>query len=116
MRQSRYKISFLISFLLLIGIQVSAQLVKKSGINIGVKLGGAKLISEFSKNQSINEFTNSPGFAASLEISKILFRHIEPGIDFSYSNLNGSTENTDHFSAIGYHAAFPEPLYGPTEY
>ncbi|MBN2634696.1 MAG: hypothetical protein JXR61_00395 [Prolixibacteraceae bacterium] len=110
------KITLLISFALALGITVSAQIVEKSGINIGVNAGGAKLTSEFVNNKSIQEFSNNPGFTAGFEISKIMFQHIEIGTVFSHTKLSGETDQTNHFSAIGHHYAFMEPITGPTEY
>lgn len=110
------KVTFLISSLLLTVNLASAQILNQSGINIGVKMGSARLITEYSENNSINEFSNRSGFAAGFEISKVLFPHIELGIELSNSVLNGKTDKTDHFSAIGFHAALREPLEGPTEY
>lgn len=110
------KITLLFSFAFTLGINASAQLVKKSGINIGINAGGAKLISEFVNNKSIEEFSNKPGFAVGVEISRIAFPHIELGTAFSHTKLNGETDQTTHFSAIGYHYAFMEPITGPTEY
>lgn len=109
--------AFLIPLLILFtGKQINAQLIKESGVNIGIKMGGSTLLSERSENQSIKEFSNKSGLATGIEISKVVSPHFELGTDFIYHILNGETDQTDHFSAIGFHAAFPEPLAGSTEY
>ncbi len=114
---NKNKFTLFIILTLIVGFRTSAQTFKESGINVGAKVGGAKLISEYTSSfESIKEFTNKPGVAAGLEVSKILFPHVELGTEFSYSILNGETDKTDHFSAIGYHYKFLEPLAGPTEY
>ncbi len=114
---NKNKIYLFFILTLFIGVQSSAQIFNESGINIGIKAGGAKLISEYSGSfESIKEFTNKPGFVSGIEISKVVFPHFELGAEFSYSTLNGETDKTDHFSAIGYHYKFMEPLKGPTEY
>ena len=110
------KIILLFILASIIRINGSAQVFKESGINIGVKAGGAKLISEYANHKSIREFTNNPGIATGIEISKVLLSKIELGVEFSYAYLNGETDQTDHFSAIGNHPAFMNPLTGSTEY
>ena len=87
------------------------------GLNIGVKAGTSRLITEFPKDfsESINEFDNKSGLAIDVELSKYLTDHWEIGMEINYSVLNGETDNPK-FSADGHHSAFLEPITGPVEY
>jgi hypothetical protein len=105
--------------LLLISIFNSgySQNFSESGINLGVKIGGSKLLGEMPYNFSnvINEFENKIGFTTSFEISKYISPRWEIGADIGYSNLNGYTNSPD-FSAEGNHAGTPLELNDPVEY
>ena len=87
------------------------------GINLGVKVGGSKLLGESPKGSAgfINEFDNKFGFATGFEISKYLSPRWEIAGEFSYSNLRGDTDSPN-LSAEGKHPVVPENLEDPVEY
>jgi hypothetical protein len=116
MGSNSIKKSLLLLLALIISLIVPAQVFMESGINVGIKVGGAKLIAEYIENKKINEFTNTPGLSAGIEVSKILSPHLELGAEFIYTVLNGETDETHHFSALGYHFEFKNMITGPTEY
>ena len=88
-----------------------------SGINLGVKVGAAKLLGESPKGSAgfINEFDNEFGIASGFEISKYLSPHWEIAAEFSYSILKGGTDNPQ-LSAEGNHPVVPAGLEEPVEY
>ncbi len=96
---------------------VSNGLFAQSLINVGVKMGGSKLIGEIPKGSTgiINEFDNKTGFAFAFEISKYISPRLEIGVDFVNSNLKGNTYNPV-FSAAGVQGEFPYEISDPVEY
>jgi hypothetical protein len=94
-----------------------SQSFSESGINLGVKVGGSKLLGEipYDFSQIIHEFDNKTGFASSFEISKYISPRWEIGAEIGYSKLQGST-NTPEFSAEGNHAGTPLEINDPVEY
>lgn len=106
---------YIITVIVLFGI--STGLFGQSLVNVGVKLGGAKLLGEIPKGNTdiVNEFDNKAGFAFALEISKYISPKWEIGIDFVNSNLYGSTSNPE-FSAEGLQAGIPDEINDPVEY
>ena len=106
---------YILSIFILTGI--STGLFGQSIINVGVKLGGAKLLGEIPKGNTnvINEFDNKTGFAFAFEISKYLSPKLEIGVDFVNSNLKGNTYNPE-FSAEGLQAGIPVEISDPVEY
>jgi len=88
-----------------------------SGIIIGTKIGTSKLVTEVTPDfkEHLTEFDNSPGLAIDLEVSKLLFRHWEIGMDVNLTNLNGDTDNPD-FTAEGIHYKMKDPIEDPVEY
>jgi hypothetical protein len=94
-----------------------AQNFSNSGINVGAKFGGAKLLGEVPYNLSeiINEFDNKTGFVSAFEISKYISQHWEIVTEIGYSNLNGQTFNPQ-FSAEGVQAGIPAEISEPVEY
>jgi len=103
--------------LIFIGNVFNKQLFAQSTINVGVKLGGSKLLGEIPRDFSeiINEFENKTGFATALEISKYISQQWEIGTEIGYSNLNGSTLDSE-FSAEGLQAGIPKEITDPTEF
>jgi hypothetical protein len=103
--------------LIFIGNVLNKQLFAQSTINLGIKLGGSKLLGEIPGNFSeiINEFDNKTGFATALEISKYISQQWEIGTEIGYSNLKGSTL-TSEFSAEGLQAGIPKEIIDPTEF
>ena len=110
---------YIIVTLILISISGNnyAQGIKDSGINLGVKFGGSKLLGEFPRGTSgvINEFDNKFGIASGFEISKYVSPRWEIGGDLSYSQLKGNTSNPE-FTAQGKHPLVPMELNAPVEY
>ncbi len=98
-------------------ISSSLGLFAQSLINVGVKMGGSKLLGEYPTGGSgiINEFDNKTGFAFAFEISKYLSPRWEIGIDFANSNLKGETYNPE-FSAEGLQGGIPSEISDPVEY
>ncbi len=96
---------------------VSSGLFAQNLINVGVKMGGSKLIGEITKGSTgvINEFNNKTGFAFAFEISKYISPRLEIGVDFMNSNLKGSTNNPE-FSAEGLQGGIPDEIINPVEY
>lgn len=96
---------------------LSIQLHAQSVINAGFKLGGSKLMGEMPTDFSdfINEFDNKVGFASALELSKYLTQNWEIGVEIGYSNLIGSSLNSE-FSAEGLQEGIPANISEPTEY
>ena len=94
-----------------------AQETTIGGINLGVKVGGSKLLGEFSKGSSgmISEFDNKLGFATGFEISKYISSRLEITGEISYSILRGDTDSPQ-FTAEGLHPVIPENLEDPVEY
>lgn len=105
-----------LSLILVVTIN-KAQNFSNSGINVGAKAGGAKLLGEVPYNLSeiINEFDNKTGFVSAFEISKYISEHWEIVIEMGYSNLNGQTFNPQ-FSAEGIQAGIPAEIIEPVEY
>jgi hypothetical protein len=87
------------------------------GINLGVKVGGSKLLGESPKGTSgfINEFDNKFGLASGIEISKYISPRWEIAAEFSYSELRGDTDSPD-LTAEGKHPVVPANLEEPVEY
>lgn len=117
--KSRYFL--LLTLSLFIGHFSLAQDDFESGFNFGLKVGGSKLLGEMTSgfSETINEFNNQFGIASGIEISKYLSPHIEIGMQFGYSVLNGNSDDPLLFSAQGFHAAFPPPpdqVVDPVEY
>ena len=110
---------YLVLILILVSIFNSgySQNFSESGINLGVKAGGSKLLGEipYDFSQIITEFENKTGLSATFEISKYISPRWEIGAEIGYSNLNGST-NTPEFSAEGFQYAMPDELNDPVEY
>jgi hypothetical protein len=110
---------YLALILLLVSIFNSgySQNFSESGINLGIKVGGSRLLGEmpYDFSQIINEFENKTGFATSFEISKYISPRWEIGAEIGYANLNGST-NSPEFSAEGNHAGTPLEINNPVEY
>jgi hypothetical protein len=96
---------------------VYSQNFAESGINLGLKVGGSKLLGEipYDFSQIINEFENKTGLTSSFEISKYISPRWEIGADIGYSNLNGST-NTPEFSAEGFQIEMTRNINDPVEY
>lgn len=109
-------IILIFSLIFIIGFN-NAQVFSQSGINIGAKIGGSKLLGEipFDFTEIINEFDNKTGFASAFEISKYISQYWEIGTEIGYSNLNGNTF-TPEFSAEGMHAGIPVEITEPVEY
>ncbi len=95
----------------------SSDILAQSLINVGVKMGGSRLIGEYPAGGSgiINEFNHKTGFAYAFEISKYLLPRWEIGIDFENSNLKGET-NYPEFSAEGLQGGIPNDIIDPVEY
>jgi hypothetical protein len=95
----------------------NAQEFSTSGINLGLKIGGSRLLGEFPKGFSgvINEFDNKNGFASAFEISKYIAPKWEIGADVSFSVLNGNSY-TPEFSAEGIQPGIPKEINDPVEY
>ncbi len=110
---------YLTIILILVSIfnTVHSQNFSESGINLGVKVGGSKLLGEipYDFSQIIHEFDNKTGVATSFEISKDISLRWEIGAEIGYSNLNGNT-NSPEFSAEGNHAGTPLEINDPVEY
>jgi len=98
-------------------ITVYSQNFAESGINLGVKFGGSKLLGEIPYDFSdlINEFGNKTGFASAFEISKNISNHWEIGSEYGYTSLKGSTSSPE-FSAEGFHQGIPSEITEPVEY
>lgn len=94
-----------------------SQSFSESGINLGVKIGGAKLLGEIPNNfsQIINEFDNKTGISSSFELSKNVSPRWEIGAEVGYSKLMGST-NSPEFSAEGNQPGIPEEINEPVEF
>lgn len=94
-----------------------AQEIEIRGINLGAKVGGSKLLGEFSKGSSgmISEFDNKFGIATGFEISKFISTRWEISGEVSYSVLKGDS-NSPQFTAEGKHPVIPENLEDPVEY
>jgi hypothetical protein len=94
-----------------------AQYFSHSGINVGAKIGGSKLLGEipFGFSEIINEFDNKAGFAMAFEISKYISPRWEIGTEIGYSALTGNTFTPD-FSAEGLQAGIPAEIIEPVEY
>ena len=105
-----------LSFIFVININ-DAQEFSQSGINFGVKIGGARLLGEFPQNFSgiINEFDNKTSFASSLEISKYVSQRFEIGSEIKNTKLYGNTFSPA-FSAEGFQAGIPSEINDPVEY
>ena len=103
--------------LIFIGNVYNRQLFAQSTINVGVKLGGSKLLGEIPNDFSeiINEFENKTGFSTALEISKYMSQQWEIGTEIGYSNLNGNT-STPEFSVEGLQPGIPSDITDPVEY
>lgn len=108
---TKYILSVLVLF------SVTTGLFGQSLINVGFKVGGSKLLGEYSSGGSgfINEFDNKTGFAFAFEVSKYISPKWEIGVDFANSNLNGSTYNPE-FSAEGVQVGIPVEINDPVEY
>jgi len=94
-----------------------AQNFSDSGINIGLKLGGSKLLGEIPNDFSgiINEFDNKLGYSSAFEISKYITPRWEIGSEYGYSLLKGNTYSPD-FSAEGIQPGIPDEINDPVEY
>jgi hypothetical protein len=103
-------------FLLLIRLAALAQ-NPSSGIIFGLNAGASRLVTEFSSGfkESVTEFDNKAGFAADLEVSKLLFNHFEVGTSINLANLKGDTDDPQ-FSAEGLHFQMMEDIVDPVEY
>lgn len=105
-----------LSLILVVTIN-KAQNFSNSGINVGAKAGGAKLLGEVPYNLSeiINEFDNKTGIVSAFEISKYISQSWEIVTEIGYSNLNGYTFNPE-FSAVGIQHEIPSEINEPVEY
>ena len=117
MNQSLLKYIILPFSLTLIFSINNAQEYSNSGINLGVKIGGSKLLGEITKDFSevINEFDNKIGFASAIEISKYISKRWETGSEIGYSTLNGNTYSPE-FSVEGIQPGLPDEINDPVEY
>lgn len=117
LNQSLLKYIFLILSLISTNIVFKGQIYAQSIINTGIKIGGSKLLGETPSDFSkiINEFDNKSGFTTALEISKYISQKLEIGVEIGYSNLKGSSLNSE-FSAEGVQAGIPAVITEPTEY
>lgn len=95
----------------------NAQEFSNSGLNVGVKFGGSRLLGEIKNDFSgvINEFDNKFGFASGLEISKYVSSRWEIGGKIDLSVLNGNTYSPE-FSAEGFQPGIPAEIVEPVEY
>jgi len=111
------KYSVIVLFLVSILNSGYSQNSAEGGINMGIKVGGSKLLAEIPNgfSQIINEFDNKTGFASAYEISKFITPHWEIGAEIGYSNLNGNTD-TPEFSAEGFQTGIPPDITEPVEY
>ena len=105
-----------LSFILIININ-NAQDFSGSGINVGVKLGGSRLLGEVTNGFSeiINEFDNKSGFSTTLELSKYIRPKWEIGIEYGNSSLIGDSYSSV-FSAEGFQPGIPIEIDAPAEY
>jgi hypothetical protein len=89
----------------------------ESNFNVGVKIGGSKLMGEipYDFSEVIKEFDNKFGFNTALEISKYIYLRWEIGVEIGYSTLNGNTD-TPEFSAEGVNPFFPSEITESVEY
>jgi hypothetical protein len=69
----------------------------ESNFNVGVKIGGSKLMGEipYDFSKVIKEFDNKIGFNTALEISKYIYPQWEIGVEIGYSTLSGNTSNPE---------------------
>lgn len=110
------QIVLILSFILIININ-NAQDFSGSVLNVGVKLGGSRLLGEVTNSFSeiINEFDNKTGFSATLELSKHISPKWEFGAEIGSSSLIGDTYSST-FSAEGFQPGIPTDINEPTEY
>lgn len=96
---------------------IFAQDFSNSGLNLGVKIGGSRLLGEIKNDFSgiINEFDNKLGIASGFEVSKYLSSRWEMGVKIDYSVLNGNTYSPE-FSAEGIQWGIPSEITEPVEY
>lgn len=84
-------------------------------LNVGGKIGVARLITETDFSTGGNEFYNHPGIAFDFEVSKYLSPHWELGAEFERTVLNGDND-LPYFSANGIHPVHVPPVTEAVEY
>ena len=114
--QLKIFIFFTLTFVLFANISF-AQKSSIGGVNVGLKIGGARLLTEIKNDFSgiVNEFNNKFGLASGIEISKYVSSRWEIGGEVGLSVLKGYTNSPD-FSAEGLHWEISKDMVDPVEY
>jgi len=90
-------------WILVVAVFLSGQVMAQkssSGINIGIKAGSSKMITEITSDfsQHLTEFDHDPGLALDLEFSKFLGNHFEVGTSINLNILQGDTTSANFTS------------------